>query len=110
MTSHLTVWRKYKRVCGFACVYRDAQISVFYLPVTSRQVLERPGSALQGGRVRALSQQRQVRLDHRRVPEHLCPFGRLGEARDWSHTVPLNHQTNKQCLVRLKVSWDSYVK
>lgn len=69
---------------------------VCYLPVAGRQVLQGAGGALQGGGVGALGQQRQVRLDHRRVPQHLGPFGRLGEAGNGPDAVPL--RTREQGL------------
>lgn len=66
-----------------------------YLPVASWQVLKRTCRAFKSGRVGALRQQSQVRPNHRGVPQHLCPFRRLGEAGDGPHTVPLNTQTAK---------------
>lgn len=47
------------------------------LPVAGGQVLERPRRSLQRLWVGAALQQRQVRLDHLRLPEQLAAFDRL---------------------------------
>lgn len=60
-----------------------------HLPVASREVLERSGRAFQGGWVGTFCQQSQVGFYHRRVPQHLHPFGGLGQSRDWPDSIPL---------------------
>lgn len=91
--THLSIWKQ-KRMCTLVCVCLDTKA---YLPVTGWQVLEGTSGALQSGRIWALSQQCQVRLNHWRVPQHLCSFGRLGEARDWPHTIPLINKQQVRC-------------
>lgn len=68
------------------CLYKS------YLPVSGREVLQRPGGALQRGGVGALGQQVEVRLHHHWVPQQLRPSQRLRETRDRPDAVPL-HQT-----------------
>lgn len=63
-----------------------------YLPIACRKVLERSCRALQSGWVGALCQECQVRLHHRRVPEHLHPFRRLGKSWNRSNSIPLRKE------------------
>lgn len=95
LSSHIWVYAN-KRECAHLCVCVCLDTKT-YLPVTGWQVLQGTSGALQSGRIWALSQQRQVRLNHWRVPQHLCSFGRLGEARDWPHTIPLINKQQVRC-------------
>lgn len=63
-----------------------------YLPVACRKVLEWSCRALQSGWVGALCQECQVWLHHRRVPEHLHPFRRLGKSWDRANSIPLGKE------------------
>lgn len=81
-----------EKTAGLQSEGEEEEQEFIYLPIACRKVLEWSCRALQSGWVGALCQECQVWLHHRRVPEHLHPFRRLGKSWNRADSIPLRKE------------------